>query len=49
MAEEKQTMVIDDTLNREDIDMLREVLESAHVRGITPVSVYNQSDLTPEE
>lgn len=45
MAEEKQTFQeIDDTLNRDDIDMLRAVLEDSHSRGITPVSVYNQSD-----
>lgn len=49
MAEEKQTLEIDDTLSQGDIDMLREVLEDEHSRGMTPVSVYNQAELTLEE
>jgi Tfp pilus assembly ATPase PilU len=49
MAEEKQTPEIDDTLSKDDIDMLRAVLEDSHSRGMTPVSLYQQSDLTPEE
>ncbi len=49
MAEEKQTLEIDDTLSKDDVDMLREVLEDEHSRGMTPVSVYNQSERTPEE
>ncbi|MBP6038039.1 MAG: hypothetical protein KA604_01745 [Candidatus Saccharimonas sp.] len=43
MAEEKQTEMIDDTLNHDDMDVLREVLESEQSRGIEPVSVYNQA------
>ena len=53
MAEEKQTPeleTVDDTLSPDDVDMLREVLEDAHSRGITPVSVYVQDDeLAPDD
>ncbi len=48
MAEEKQTpqlAPINDSMSPDDIDMLREVLEDAHSRGITPVSVYKQDEL----
>jgi hypothetical protein len=45
MAEEKQTPEINDTLNRDDMDVLRAVLEDDHVRGITPVSVYRQAEI----
>jgi len=50
MAEEKQTNeeVIDDTLNTDDISMLRDVLEDSHSRGIAPVSVYRQDDVVDE-
>jgi hypothetical protein len=41
MAEEKQTLEIDDTLSPDDTDVLRAVLMST--RGIAPVAVYNQS------
>ncbi len=47
MAEEKQIAeeeMVDDTLSQDDTDVLREVLESEHSRGITPVSLYNQSE-----
>ena len=51
MAEEKQTQVeqIRDTLTSDDMSVLREVLEDAHSRGITPVSVYNQADIIPDD
>lgn len=52
MAEEKQTPDIeqvDDTMSRDDVDMLREVLEDTHSRGIVPVSVYNQDELAPDD
>jgi hypothetical protein len=45
MAEEKQTELIDDTLSADDMDVLREVLESDHTRGIAPVSLFNQADV----
>ena len=47
MAEEKQTPVnepVDDTLSMDDIDMLREVLQDAHSRGIAPVAMYSQDE-----
>jgi len=52
MAEEKQTPQnepVNDTLTADDMDMLREVLQDAHSRGIVPVSVYKQDDLTVDE
>lgn len=52
MAEEKQTPeieIVDDSLNRDDVEALREVLHDAHNRGITPVSVYRQADFDGEE
>jgi hypothetical protein len=52
MAEEKQTPQnesVNDTLTADDVDMLREVLEDAHSRGIVPVSVYRQDDLASDE
>ena len=53
MAEEKQTPEleeeINDTLSVDDMSMLREVLEDAHSRGITPVSVYKQDELIPDD
>ena len=52
MAEEKQTPEQDfvgDQLSPDDVSMLREVLEDAHSRGITPVSVYKQDELTPDD
>ena len=51
MAEEKETpeLTIDDTLSADDTDVLRAVLEDSHTRGITPVSVYNQSAEIIEE
>lgn len=45
MAEEKQTPEITDTLTRDDMNMLRAVLEDEHSRGMTPVSVYRQAEL----
>lgn len=44
MAEEKQTLntEINDTLTQDDTAALREVLQSAHIRGVTPVSMYDQ-------
>lgn len=42
MAEEKQIDTIDDTLSQDDTDVLRQVLQSEHCRGIGPVSVYQQ-------
>lgn len=49
MAKERQTFQeIDDTLTRDDIDMLRAVLEDEHSRGMTPVSVYRQQDFDVE-
>lgn len=48
MAEEKQTPEITDTLTRDDVDMLRAVLEDEHSRGMAPVSVYRQSELTED-
>lgn len=47
MAEEKPTSQIDDTLSREDTSVLRYVLE--HTRGATPVSVYDQAEIFPED
>lgn len=47
MAEEKQTLEIDDTLSPDDTDVLRFVLENT--RGTKPVSVYNQSDFLDDE
>lgn len=47
MAEEKQTQEteqIKDTMSVDDTDMLREVLQDAHSRGIVPVSIYRQED-----
>ena len=47
MAEEKQTPEIEpvrDTMSMDDVDMLREVLQDAHSRGIVPVSIYRQED-----
>ena len=44
MAEEKQTPYIENTLTQDDTDVLRMVLESEHARGISPVSIYRQSD-----
>ncbi len=52
MAEERQTPEIeeiDDSLNRDDIEALRAVLQDAHSRGIMPVSVYSQADFDGEE
>ena len=43
MAEEAHIPEIDDTLTADDIDALRAVLEDSHSRGITPVSLYDQS------
>lgn len=45
MAEEKQTLLIDDSLCQDDIDALRLVLEDEHSRGMTPVSIYRQSEV----
>lgn len=47
MAEEKQTLEIDDTLSPDDTDVLRFVLENT--RGTSPVSVYNQADFSDDE
>jgi hypothetical protein len=47
MAEEKQTLAIDDTLSPDDTDVLRFVLENT--RGSTPVSMYNQADFTDDD
>lgn len=47
MAEEKQTPEteeVKDTMSMDDTDMLREVLEDSHSRGIVPVSIYRESD-----
>lgn len=44
MAEEKQPLEIDDSLSQDDVDMLRAVLEDSHSRGMTPVSVYAQTE-----
>ena len=52
MAEKKQTpkpQPIDDTLSPDDVSMLRQVLQDSHSRGITPVSVYQQSEMIPED
>lgn len=52
MAEEKQTpqpIIVSDTLSPDDVSMLREVLEDAHSRGMTPVSVYKQDEIIPED
>lgn len=52
MAEEKQTPnneQLSDTLTSDDTDMLREVLQDSHSRGISPVSVYRQADALPEQ
>lgn len=52
MAEEKQTPEIGqikDTMSMDDVDMLREVLQDAHSRGIVPVSVYDQSEFEPDD
>ncbi len=52
MAEEKQTLQpenIDDTLTFDDMSMLREVLQDTHSRGITPVSVYKQDEMIPDD
>lgn len=52
MAEEKQTQInetVNDTLTSDDTDMLRRVLQDAHSRGISPVSVYRQADALSEE
>lgn len=52
MAEEKQTFdpaPIDDTLTSDDMDMLREVLQDTHSRGITPVSVYKQDEIIQDD
>ncbi|HSW90978.1 MAG TPA: hypothetical protein VLF64_03190 [Candidatus Saccharimonadales bacterium] len=52
MAEEKptpQNEPVNDTLTADDMDMLREVLQDAHSRGIAPVSVYKQDDLAIDE
>jgi len=52
MAEEKQTPQnepVNDTLTADDMDMLREVLQDSHSRGIVPVSVYKQDDLAIDE
>jgi len=45
MAEEKQTEMISDTLTADDMDVLREVLQSEHSRGILPVAPYSQPDV----
>ena len=49
MAEEKQTIEIDDTLSQDDVDMLRAVLEDSHSHGMSAVSVYGQTNLLIEE
>ena len=52
MAEEKQTpqpIIVDDTLTSDDMSALRDVLLDEHSRGITPVSVYKQDELTPDD
>ena len=52
MAEEKQTPrvePVDDTLTADDQSVLRQVLEDAHSRGITPVSVYKQDELVYDD
>lgn len=52
MAEEKQTpepIEVNDTLTSDDISVLREVLEDTHSRGITPVSIYKQDELVPDD
>lgn len=47
MAEEKQTPDHEQMhISLDDIDVLRYVLKN--VRGITPVSVYNQADYVEE-
>lgn len=51
MAEEKQIIVddyIDDTLSQDDTDVLRQVLQSEHSRGISPVSTYGNLALDEE-
>jgi hypothetical protein len=48
MAEEKQTDYIDDTLTQDDTDVLREVLESEHARGISPVSTYSEGSFSTD-
>ena len=52
MAEEKQTPEIEqvkDTMSMDDVDMLREVLEDAHSRGIVPVSVYSDPEFASDD
>lgn len=52
MAEEKQTVqpeIIDDTLTADDMSALRDVLQDEHSRGMTPVSVYKQDEITHDD
>ncbi len=52
MAEEKQTVqpeIIDDTLTADDMSALRDVLQDEHSRGMTPVSVYKQDEIIPDD
>jgi hypothetical protein len=47
MAEEKQTTDEVDSFTLDDASTLQYVLE--HVRGSTPVSIYNQSEYLVDE
>lgn len=54
MAEEKQTLdtepvAIKDTLTSDDMYALRDVLRDEHSRGMTPVSIYKQDELQPDD
>lgn len=52
MAEEKYTPEsnqLNDGLTADDVDMLRLVLQSAHLRGATPVAIYNQADIIHDD
>lgn len=52
MAEETQTsnqQPVNDTLTADDMSALRDVLEDAHSRGITPVSVYKQDEIIQDD
>lgn len=47
MSKEKQTdqdMKFNETVSEDDVEMLREVLESSFSRNIMPVSIYEQGD-----
>lgn len=47
MAEEKQTLKIDDTLSADDMDVLQYVLKNT--QGAAPVSLYRQADFDEAE